>query len=111
MWVRWIDAFGIVYQRGWQCTWLKLRELVDSEGDIEYAPVARLEVLLAPLPFPPTNSSKSSMIEDSCSIDGESRQKLEPVGVEPECPKYLPTTVVLSFSPFPLLRFLFSLAI
>jgi len=49
MWVRWIDTFEIVYQRGWQGIWLKMREVVDSEEDIEYALVAKLEVLLAAL--------------------------------------------------------------
>jgi len=39
---RLIDAFWIVYLRGWQGTWLKMMELVKYEEDIEYAPVARL---------------------------------------------------------------------
>jgi len=48
----------------------------DSEKDIEYALVTRLEVLLASLPSPATNSSKSTIIEDPsniCSTGGESR--------------------------------------
>ena len=36
---------------------------MDSEDDVEYAPMARLEVLLAAPPLA-TNSSDDSMIED-----------------------------------------------
>ena len=42
MWVWWVDAFGIVFTRGWHGSWLKMRELVDSEEDIGYASMGRL---------------------------------------------------------------------
>jgi len=82
LWVS-LNHVGPVGRRLWdnlskrvQCTWFRMIELVDSEDDIGYAPMARLEVLLVP-PSPVTNSSESSMIKDSsdiCSTNRESRQ-------------------------------------
>jgi len=64
----WVDAYGAIYPRGWQGTWLRMRELMDSEDDVEYALVVRLKVLLAPPPPPVTNNSYSSMIEDPSEL-------------------------------------------
>ena len=38
MWVRWMDAYGAYYARGWQATMLKMEELVDETPNIEYTP-------------------------------------------------------------------------
>jgi len=48
MWVRWMDAYGVYYPRGWQATMLKIEELVDEVPNIEYTPTLVLQELLAP---------------------------------------------------------------
>ena len=51
LWVCWVDAYGTVYPCGFQAAWLRIKELVDNKLDVEYAPIKRLEALLAS-PFP-----------------------------------------------------------
>jgi len=48
MWVRWMDAYGAYYPRGWQATMLKMQKLVDEMPNIEYTPTLVLQVLLTP---------------------------------------------------------------
>jgi len=48
MWVRWMDAYGMYYPRGWQATMLRMKELVDEAPNIEYTPIAVLQEILAP---------------------------------------------------------------
>jgi len=46
--VRWMDAFGTYYPRGWQAIMLRMKELVDETPNIEYTPTPVLQELLAP---------------------------------------------------------------
>jgi len=48
MWVRWMDAYGAYYPRGWQANMLKIEELVDETPNIEYIPTSIVQELLAP---------------------------------------------------------------
>ena len=48
MWVRWMDAYGAYYPRGWQATMLKMEELVNETPNIEHTPSPVLQELLAP---------------------------------------------------------------
>ena len=48
LWVHWVHAYGTVYFCGVQATWWQIRELVDAEPDVEYAPTEHLEALLVP---------------------------------------------------------------
>jgi len=56
MGVRWVDSCETIYPRWFEVTSVRVRELVDTEQDVEYNPVVRLETLLAP-PASPTSSS------------------------------------------------------
>jgi len=51
-----VDAYRTVYPCGFQATWLQIKELVDNEPDVEYAPTKHLTTLLVP-PFPHTTIS------------------------------------------------------
>jgi len=46
--VRWMDAHGTYYPRGWQATMLRMKELADETPNIEYTPTSALQELLAP---------------------------------------------------------------
>jgi len=59
MWVHWVDSYGAIYLRGFQTTWICIRELVDAEEDVEYSAAIRLETLLAP-PSSPTSTAFDS---------------------------------------------------
>jgi len=61
MWALLVDAYGIFYARGRQGSLLTMRELLDSDDDVEYAPMVRLEVFLASLSLV-TDSSDDFMI-------------------------------------------------
>ena len=68
MWVRWVGANGTLYPRGWRATMLRKEELMDEEQDFEYAPVVRLEELLAP-DSDQSGSSDESMADNFVGSD------------------------------------------
>jgi len=60
MWVWWVDSYGTIYPRGFEATWVRIRELIDVEEDMEYSHVVRLETLLAS-PSSPISTSTGSV--------------------------------------------------
>jgi len=48
IWVRWMDACGAYYPRGWQATMLKMEELVDDTPNVGCTPTPVLQAFLAP---------------------------------------------------------------
>ena len=51
-----MEARGIEYPRGVECTWKRIWELVSTIHGIEYASPSYLAQLLAPPPPPPTGA-------------------------------------------------------
>ena len=52
MWVPWVDGYRVIYPHGWKGTQIRMRELVDLEDNMEYAPKVRLEKHLLLLQYP-----------------------------------------------------------
>ena len=48
VWVRWMDAYGMYYPRGWQATMFRMKDIVDETPNIEHTPTPVLQELLAP---------------------------------------------------------------
>ena len=70
MWVRWMDAYGAYYPRGWQATMLKMEELVDEMPNIEYTPTPVLQELLAPTESEGSNEpAMANLAKEDCSGD------------------------------------------
>ena len=63
MWVRWVDAYGMLYPPRWQAIMLRMEELVDETHNIKYAPTMILQELLA------ANHGQSESLDESIVDD------------------------------------------
>jgi len=83
LWLRWVNAQGLVYPRGIESIWTRIWELVTAMPRIEIAHPNYLTQLLAPAPLPPPGgllcplplATTGFSLESSNSVIGHARRE------------------------------------